>query len=227
MRLAPLTELEGKKIGDYMLHLGKIKQLRLSSWKGFELYIKRSDGLLSHTPVIKGIHSSGAKDGVKSWMDLIYWEKLEFRKGEKLLENLSLSSKGLDRYIFQILGDLIAPGGHMMVSYEGNDPIHIDTRKSLGLRIPAAVTPLGFLLFGSGFQLIKNWYLSEGGFEGPRKLWAEKAPDKNWAKTFYQKTAEQIKSFFERDRSSEFKILWESARQRARDILEIIDKKRT
>jgi hypothetical protein len=173
--------------------------------------------------VIKGIHSSGGKDGVKPWMDLIYWEELEFRKGEKLLEKLSLSSKGLDCCLFQILGDLIPPGGYLMVSYEGDDPIHRDTRKSLSIRIPAAVTPLGFLLFGSGFQLIKNWYLSEGGFEGPRKLWAEKAPDKNWAEIFYQKTAEQIKSFLERDRGSEFKILWEPVWQRARDILEIIE----
>lgn len=109
-----------------------------------------------------------------------------------------------------------------MVSYEGENPIHRNTIKSLSIRIPAAATPLGFLLFRSGFQLIKDWYLSEGGFEGPRKLWAEKAPDSTWAKIFYGKTAAQMESFLEKDRRPELRALEESARERASEILSII-----
>lgn len=222
MKQSPLIELEGKKVGEYLLHLGEIKQLRLSNWKGFELYIKKPVGILSLTPVIKGIFSSGAKDGVKPWMDFVYWEELEFKGDGKPAEKLSLSSKGLDRRLFQTLGDLIPPGGHLMVSYEGETPIHKNTIESLSIRIPAAATPLGFLLFRSGFQLIKDWYLSEGGFEGPRKLWAEKAPDSGWAKIFFEKTAEQMKSFLQKERRPELRGHEEPARERANAILKII-----
>ena len=223
MKLSPLTELEGKKVGEYLLHLGEVKQLRLSSWKGFELYLKKPVGILSQEPVIKGIFSSGAKDGVKPWMDFVYWEELEFKKDERSVERLSLSSKGLDLGLFQTLGDLIPPGGHLMVSYEGEGQFHRKTIKSLNIRIPAAATPLGFLLFRSGFQLIKDWHLPEGGLEGPRKLWAEKAPDSSWAKIFYDKTSVQMESFLEKERRPELRTLEEPARERASEILKIID----
>jgi len=217
-----LQELEDKKVGEYLLQLGEVKQLRLSSWKGFELYIKKPEGILSLAPVIKGILSSEAKDGIQPWLDIVYWEELEFKKDEKFIERLSLSSRDHDARLFQILGDLIPPGGHLMVSYEGENPIHKNTIKSLSIRIPPAATPLGFLLVRSGFQLIKDWYLSEGGFEGPRKLWAEKAPDSNWAKIFYGKTAAQIDSFLEKERQPELRTLEEPARERASEILKII-----
>jgi len=217
-----LQELKDKKVGEYLLYLGDVKQLRLSSWKGFELYIKKPGGILSLEPVIKGIFSSGAKDGIQSWLDIVYWEELEFQKDERFGKKILLSSKNLDSRLFQILGDLIPPGGHMMVSYEGENPIHRNTIKSLSIRIPPAATPLGFLLFRSGFQLIKDWYLSEGGFEGPRKLWAEKAPDSTWAKIFYGKTATQIRLFQEKERRPELKALEEPARERAIEILKTI-----
>lgn len=223
VNLSPLYELKDKKIGEYLLHLGDVKQMHLSSWKGFELYLKKPAGYLSQKPVIKGIFSSGAKDGIKPWMDIIYWEELEFRDEERPVERLSLSSTGLDRNLFQTLGDLIPPGGHMMVSYEGESRFQRNTIQSLSIRIPAAATPLGFLLFRSGFQLIKDWYLSEGGFEGPRKLWAEKAPDIRWTKIFYDKTSAQMKSFLEKESRPEFRTLEEPARERASEILKIID----
>jgi hypothetical protein len=218
-----LIELEGKEVNGYLLHLGKVKQLRLSSWKGFELSVKNQEGIMSLEPVIKGIFSSGAKDGIGPWLDLAYWEELEFKRNDMLIEKLSLSEKGLDHRLFRIIGDIIPPGGHMMVSYEGENPIHINTVKSLGVRIPAAVTPLGYLLFRSGFHLIKNWYLSEGGFEGPRKLWAEKAPDSAWAETFYKRTAAEIESFLEKERRPELKALEEPALKRAKEIIKIIE----
>jgi len=46
---------------------------------------------------------------------------------------------------------------------------------------------------------VKDWYLSEGGFEGPRKLWGEKALNETFAQTFYQKTFHQIITFLEKN----------------------------
>jgi len=73
-----LKNLDNKRLNDYTLHMGELKQLRFSGWKGFKLYVRDSCGFLSGSPVIKGIYSVGGKDAVKPWMDLEYYEELEF-----------------------------------------------------------------------------------------------------------------------------------------------------
>jgi len=219
-----LIRLQTKRINDFALYLGEVKQLRLSGWKGFKLYLQDKRGTISETPVIKGIYSIGGKDGIKAWMDLEYTEELEFSNGDNSGNTLSLSSSNLDRKLFRYLGDIIPPGGHLMVSYEGEQKIHMKTIKSLSTGIPPVLTPLGTLIFLAGFQYIKDWYLAEGGHEGPRKLWGEKAPDVNWIKAFYGKTAQQIKKFMEKKSNSSPKEFEEQARKRAKEILEVIGK---
>lgn len=219
-----LKNLNGKRVDGYTLHLREVKQLRFSGWKGFKLYVRDSCGFLSGSPVIKGIYSVGGKDGVKAWMDLEYNEELKFLKEKEIKDNLILSSNSLDQKLFKYLGNIIPPGGHLMVSYEGEQIIHTDTIKSLNIGIPPVATALGFLIFQGGFQLIKDWYLSEGGHEGPRKLWGEKAPNDTWAQTFYKNTAQQVVQFLERKHNLAHKELQESAIQRSRGILESIKK---
>ena len=77
---------------------------------------------------------------------------------------------------------------------------------------------------GQVIQLIKDWYLAEGGHEGPCKLWGEKAPNDTWAQTFYKNTAQQILQFLDRKHNLAHKELQESAIQRSRGILESIKK---
>jgi hypothetical protein len=219
-----LKNLDNKKLNGYTLHLGELKQLRFSGWKGFRLYLRDSRGILSSSPVIKGIYSAGGKDGVKPWMDLEYLEELEFLEKKETKDGLILSSNSLDRKLFKYLGNIIPPGGHLMVSYEGEQLIHINAIKSLSMGIPPAATALGFLIFQGGFQLIKDWYLSEGGHEGPRKLWGEKAPDDTWAKAFYKKTTQQIYQFLEGKQNLAHEELLEPAIQRSKEIFDIIKK---
>jgi hypothetical protein len=220
--LVHLKNLDKKKLNGYKLHLGELKQLRFSGWKGLRLFIRDSRGNLSSFPVIKGIYSAGGKDGVKPWMDIEYSEKLGFLEEKETKDGLVLSSKSLDRKLFKYLGNAIPSGGHLMVSYEGEQIIHTSTAKSLSMGIPPAATALGFLIFQGGFQLIKDWYLSEGGHEGPRKLWGEKAPDGTWAKIFYKKTAQQIFQFLEIKQNLAHEELLEPAVQRSKEVIEII-----
>jgi len=217
-----LKSLHGKRLDNYTLHLGEIKQLKMSGWRGFKLYLQDSLGILSKNPVIRGIYSIGRKKEVKPWMDLEYHEELKFFKREEAKDKFSISSQGFGRMLFQCLGDIIPPGGHLMVSYENRQKIHINTVKSLNIGIPPVVTPLGFLIFISGFQHIKDWYLAEGGFEGPRKIWGEKAPDASWAQTFYEETAKQILQFLKRKPKPSHKELEESADRCSREALGII-----
>lgn len=220
----PLKNLHGRSFDNYTLHIDETKQLRFSGWKGFKLYLKDTQGILTTAPVVEGIYSKGGKDGIKPWMDLEYCEELEFFRKHQKKESFSLSFKDLDKKLFKCLGDLIPPGGHIMISYEGNQKIHLVTLRSLSIGIPPVVTPLGLLIFMGGFQLIKDWYLAEGGHEGPRKLWGEKAPDETWAQIFYQKTAQQILRYLERSPNPAYKKLEESARQSSKEILGIINK---
>lgn len=111
-----------------------------------------------------------------------------------------------------------------MVSYEGGQIIQTNTIKSLNIGVLPVATALGFLIFQGGYQLIKDWYLSEGGHEGPRKLWGEKAPNDTWAQPFYKNTAQQILQFLDKKHNLAHKELEESAIQRSRGILEIIKK---
>jgi hypothetical protein len=221
--LFPLKKLHGLRLKDFSLHLAEVKQLRLSGWKGFKLYLKNAAGLLSTLPMVKGIFSVGGKEGVKPWMDIEYREELQFPEPEEKFFTIVLSQNEQDMLLFKHLSGLIPPGGHLMTSYEGDQKIHLETIKSLSISIPPAATPLGYLTFMAGFQYIKDWYLAEGGFEGPRKLWGEKAPDKAWTKNFYEKTAQQMIDYLQRKPTS-FPELEESARNRAREVLKTAEK---
>lgn len=219
----PLKKLHGLRLKDFSLHLGEVKQLRFSGWKGFKLYLQNAAGRLSTLPVVKGIFSVGGKEGVKPWMDIEYREELQFPEPEEKAFTIVLSQNEQDRLLVKHLGGLIPPGGHLMVSYEGDQKIHLETIKSLSISIPPAATPLGYLIFLAGFQYIKDWYLAEGGFEGPRKLWGEKAPDEAWSKNFYSRTAMQMSDFLKRKPTS-FHNFEKSARSRAREVLKIAEK---
>ena len=220
-----LTALHDKRLDGFKIVLRDVKMLRLSGWRGFKLHLEKAQGLLSFDPVIKGIYSTAGKYGVKPWMDLDYREELDFAGEGKKEKRIILNQKTLGQKLFDILASIIPPGGHLMVSYEGEQQIHSETRKSLSLQVPPAITPLGFLIFKAGFQLVKDWYLAEGGFEGPRKLWGEKAPDKKWENSFLERTEQQISQFVEKKSRLASEKLVRAAIQRAKEIIEIIKEK--
>lgn len=219
----PIKKLEGLDIRGYLLHVGEEKQLRLSGWKGIKLYLMNPGGDMTDQPVIEGIFSRGRNGKIQPWMDLTYREEVQFntnrgRKGTKV----RLDEASIDGELFRHLGALIPPGGHLMVSYEGSDDIHRDTLRGLYAKIPPPATPLGFLIFNAGFQYIKDWYLAEGGHEGPRKLWGEKSPDREREKVYFRKTEESLERFLKGRIETDRKELHEAAMKRAESILGVI-----
>ena len=218
----PFSEVDGRRLGGYTLVLGEVKALRRSGWSAFTLQIKDLRGTLRRHPVVRGIHSKGGKDGVKGWMDIDYWEEIPCGEGDLAGSPLSLREEKLDGEIFTLLGEAIPPGGHLMVSYEGEQEIHGDTLRELADGVPPAATPLGHLLFFAGFRYVKDWYLAEGGMEGPRKLWGEKAPDAAWKRTFGEWTLRQLVPFLEQEPSPRSGNVLEAARRRAREVVRTI-----
>ena len=55
-----------------------------------------------------------------------------------------------------------------MVEYDS--PFHEATARMLTLGYPPVTTPLGYRLFQAGVRSYRDWYIPEGGREGPRKL---------------------------------------------------------
>jgi hypothetical protein len=56
----------------------------------------------------------------------------------------------------------------MMVEYDS--PSQRRTARILTLGYPEVTSPTGYLMFKMGCRSFKNWHISEGGREGPRKL---------------------------------------------------------
>jgi hypothetical protein len=218
----PLSGMDGRRLGAFTLVLGDVKALRRSGWRGFSLRLKDLRGNLRRQPVVRGIYSMGGKDGVRAWMDIDYWEEIPCEDGEPDGFPLSLHAERLDREIFRLLGETIPPGGHLMVSYEGDQDVHRETLRELAKGVPPVATSLGHLLFFGGFRHVKDWYLAEGGMEGPRKLWGEKAPDTAWEHAFGEWTLRQLVPFLERSPSPEPGNLLEAASRRAEEVLRTI-----
>ncbi|MFB0544779.1 MAG: DUF1122 family protein, partial [Asgard group archaeon] len=114
---------------------------------------------------------------------------------------LNLSREEVDEGLFKILGDIIPAGGSFMVSYElfsGEGWVHSLTNRGLFLGVPPIVTPLGYLLFKAGCGVgFKDWYISEGGNEGPRKLQGFKPIDRGHLLKGLKRNLEGVEKFLD------------------------------
>jgi hypothetical protein len=120
---------------------------------------------------MSGIVSGGGR-GVKPWFECRFHPEATMADGAML----DVRECGLEAALIDRLGELVPDGGHLMVEYES--PGQSMTHAELLLRVPPAATHLGALMFHAGFRgAFKDWYISEGGHEGPRKLQANKSPN--------------------------------------------------
>jgi hypothetical protein len=53
---------------------------------------------------------------------------------------------------------------------ESDSPGQRESERLLTLSSPPVTSPLGYLMFRAGCRSFRDWYISEGGREGPRKL---------------------------------------------------------
>jgi len=180
----------------------------------FQVFLKTADGRLSSEPLLLGLHNSG-RFPAYNWIDVIRYEgSAAFESGERL----DLAAGGLDRRLFRLLGRLIPPGGHLMVEYESEGQRL--SERMLALGVPPVATPLGYLLFLSGCGAsFRDWYISEGGREGPRKLQGFKPLDDEDARRKADSMAEELRQFLGRTPRKEQRQ-WEGlARRLARRVL--------
>ncbi len=222
MRLHPLDNIKDKVLNGYRLHVEMRKRSYIEQ-RYFKLHLIDSFDQNSDPPVFMGIYSEGRKSiSIKGWIDGDYFEKVSFSGGE----TLDLSEKELDIKLFKLLGDLIPSGGSLMVAYDmiwGESDVHKITKRSLELGIPPVVTPLGHLLFQAGCGLsIRDWYIPEGGQEGPRKLQGFKPLNEEHARKRTKETVKTLKDFINIELGVHPDIE-KPAKKRARKILSLLE----
>jgi len=188
----PLSRLEGLPLGTFSLELSVLEPMRMSGWRHFSIILREPSGSRSVQPVIDGIHSLGGK-GVYPWIEIAHYSGLLTFRDNQVID---IQEERLDYKLFQILHDLLEPGSHIMVWYEGKSGK--ETELELQRGIPPLITPLGLVIFTAGFLSVRDFHLPEGGHEGGRKLWGERPLNKTIDERQKKKILLETASYFVR-----------------------------
>ncbi len=217
--MADVQALDGLEVDDSVLRIGDLRPGLYAEQSHFKLYLE-SGGRLSDSPILHGLSSLGrASQHIPGWIDGFYGGVLVVDD-----ERRALSDLGVESTLFKSIGGIIVPGGWLGLAYEtfGEDtPLLLETRRLLDLGAPPVVTPIGLLLYEAGCGLhIRNWYISEGWREGPRKLQGYRPVDEDSWQARAAETANELRQFLaEPDPTEEFV----PALQRAARVLESLE----
>jgi hypothetical protein len=158
----PIAALDGLALGDHRV-VALLGPKNAVGSRYFQLYLADGTGRLAEEMLALGLHNSGPYPAF-NWVELTqFQETLHFGK-----KTLNLWDTGLERKLFEALSALVPAGGHIMAEYDS--PTHRATERILTLRYPQVCSPIGYLMFEAGVRSYRDWYISEGGREGPRKL---------------------------------------------------------
>jgi hypothetical protein len=148
---SPLHALHGRRFNAHTLQVVKVQPGAFAGVYSFSLAV-------AGRIVVSGLFYEGSRY-IKPWLELDY--------APIAGDELDTSGAAL----FQLLAaELIPPGGHISIAYLE----HKITARALLSGVPAAATPLGFLLWRCGCRWYKDWYFAEGWKEGGIKLQGEK-----------------------------------------------------
>ncbi|HLA19287.1 MAG TPA: DUF1122 family protein, partial [Dehalococcoidia bacterium] len=170
----PLGRLQGLPLGPYRL-LALLGPKNNVGSRYYQLFLVDQAGRMSGEPVAFGLHNSGPYPGY-NWLEVVRYEPAP-AIGDGAAD---LRAVGLEETLFLALSGLVPPGGHLMVEYDS--PAQRESERILTLDYPPVTSPLGYLLFRAGCRSFRDWYISEGGREGPRKLQGYKPLDEALAK---------------------------------------------
>jgi hypothetical protein len=211
----PLGRLQGLSLSRYRL-LALLGPKNNVGARYFQLLLVDSAGRLSEEAVAFGLHNSGPYPGY-NWVDIRYEPSPRFGG-----EAMDLRSTGLEEQLFRALSDLVPAGGHLMVEYES--PAQKESERILSLGYPPVTSPLGYLLFRVGCRSFRDWYISEGGREGPRKLQGFKPLNQALARERTEALRRQVEAFLAGPQSPQHGSYGRTARRLAKAVLEALTK---
>ena len=182
----PLAALDGQPLDDCWLIVLLGPRNNVGS-RYFQLFLAGPDGELARDPLALGLHNSGPFPAY-NWLELIRYDCFPSFGGRPL----DLATRSLDLPLFRMLSGLAPPGGHMMVEYDS--PGQRATERVLTLGYPPVTSPTGYLMFQAGCRSYRDWYISEGGREGPRKLQGFQPLNDDIRREREQKLREQLQA---------------------------------
>ena len=150
-------------------------------------------------PVCSGLINRGAFPGF-NWVEVTDFQARLTLKGEAIQ-----IPEGIDGNIVKTLGRLVPTGGHLMMEY---DSAHRRiTAKALAEQVPPVATPLGGMMFAANCGTwFTDWYISEGGREGPRKLQGFRAVDAEHAARRGREMLNGLEAFLGRARDCDWDV---------------------
>lgn len=158
----PIAGLDGLALGEYRT-VALLGPKNAVGSRYFRLFLADAGGELAEEQLALGLFGAGPYPAF-NWVEFTQYEEvLHFPNG-----TLDLWETRLERGLFEAMSSLVPAGGHLMAEYDS--PSHKATERILTLRYPPACSPIGYLMFEAGVRSYRDWYISEGGREGPRKL---------------------------------------------------------
>jgi len=206
----PLARLHGAQLGDYRLIVLLGPKNNVGS-RYFQLFLADADGQIASDSLALGLHNAGPFPAY-NWIELTQYHAVQ-RFGDQPLD---LAAGGLDSTLFEMLAQFVPPGGHMMVEYDS--PGQRASERVLTLGYPQAASPLGYLMFRAGCRSYRDWYISEGGREGPRKLQGSMPLNEEIRREKEVRLKDELEELLSRTQDShgEWGVL---ARRNAREVL--------
>jgi len=212
----PLGRLQGRTLGGHRL-LVLLGPKNNVGARYFQLYLVDARGRLSEDAIALGLHNSGPFPAY-NWIEVIRYDAAPTFDGMQA----DLRAGGSEGRLFRLLSELIPPGGHLMVEYES--PCQRESERVLTLGYPPASSPLGYLLFGAGCLSFRDWYISEGGREGPRKLQGFKPLDDGAARERADTLRGELTALLSAAPNDEHGQWGGTARRLARSVLRALDR---
>jgi hypothetical protein len=187
------ARIDGHRVGRFTLKVTGARPVRpRAGWLYVDVALTDPQGAISKSRFVSAIVSGGGR-GVRQWVECRIFPQIEFDGGH----SLDARELRLEAEIIRLLGTLIPAGGHLMIDYDsGGQDL---TLAELVLQVPPPASHLGELMFRAGFRgQFKDWYFSEGGHEGPRKLQANKSPNPAAARAALGDHLKNLKQFVRR-----------------------------
>ena len=186
----PLHILEGREVGDGVFLAVEIGKRNRVGSTNFRVFLNSTTLGMSEVPVLIGLQNSGKFPGF-NWVEVTSFNySIEFAKGVVEIPD------SIDLNIIRTLSELVPTGGHMMIEYDSL--ARRNTARALASKVPPIITPLGSMMFSVGCGVaFKDWYISEGGREGPRKLQGFKAVDSEHEQKRYREALVSIEKCME------------------------------
>lgn len=188
-----IDRIDSRQLGVFSLVVAEARPIQpRTGWLHIKIALRDRGGAISSSPIATGIVSGGGR-GVKPWLEGRLFPVVNFANRSAV----DARGLGLEAKLVKVLSSLLPPGGHLMLDYENQG--QEETFAELTLGVPPAASYLGSLMFRAGCRgEFKDWYFSEGGHEGPRKLQANKSPDAASRRRAIREHLRQLRAFIRR-----------------------------